>query len=362
MERDLWNRCRYVPGGADGHYESWFQRANHPTEPLAFWIRYTIFSPRGRPGDAVGELWAILFDGGQFDGGQVQGARITAAKEVVPLAACRFGGDGDAGSDDGAGHAGHVGRTGRTGRSGIDARIGRALLVDGHLEGDASSRGHSLAWNLDYDGGQAPLLLLPRALYDRGFPKAKALVGTPNAVFRGAITVDGRRFPIENWKGSQNHNWGSRHTDSYAWGQVAGFDDDPEAFLECSTAQVRIGPLWTPRMSLVVLRTEGQEYALNSLGGALRAQGRFDFFDWRIASATADARIAVHIHAPRASFVGLRYDNPPGGSKTCLNTKLAACELTLERPGRPPRTLTTKHRAAFEILTDRGDHGAAVVA
>jgi hypothetical protein len=41
-----------------------------------------------------------------------------------------------------------------------------------------------------------------------GFPKAKALVGTPSAVFEG----------------------GSRHTDRYAWGQVAGFDEDAEAF------------------------------------------------------------------------------------------------------------------------------------
>jgi hypothetical protein len=32
-----------------GHYESFFQRANHPTRPLAFWIRYTIFSPTGHP-------------------------------------------------------------------------------------------------------------------------------------------------------------------------------------------------------------------------------------------------------------------------------------------------------------------------
>src|SRR5437016_2183779 len=85
-ERQTWNRCRYVPGSPSGHYESYFQRANHPTRPLAFWIRYTIFSPRGRPADARGELWAIWFDG--------ERERIVAAKEEVPLAACVFG-DGD---------------------------------------------------------------------------------------------------------------------------------------------------------------------------------------------------------------------------------------------------------------------------
>ena len=68
------------------------------------------------------------------------------------------------------------------------------------------------------------------------------------------------------------------------------------------------------------------------------------------------------MHAPKSLFVGLTYNNPPGGTKTCLNTKLAACELTVERTGQAPRTLTTSHRAAFEILTDRQDHGVLIAA
>jgi hypothetical protein len=329
-ERENWNRCRYRRSGEDGHYESYFQRANHPGRPLAFWIRYTIFSPKGRPADAVGELWAIYFDG--------ENKRIAAAKEVLPIANCAFS------------------------ENGLDARIGAAVLDESRLEGRASSRGHSLQWALQYEGDEPPLLLLPGSFYERGFPKAKALVGSPNAVFRGALSVDGATIRIDGWQGSQNHNWGSKHTDAYAWGQVAGFDNAPEAFLECSTARLRIGPLWTPPLSLVVLRTEGEEYALNSLAQAVRAHGHFDFFDWRIESHASRVRISLRIRAPQSAFVGLAYDNPPGGSKICLNTKLAACELTLERVGRPPRTFTTQHRAAFEILTERQDHGIPVVA
>jgi hypothetical protein len=278
----------------------------------------------------VGELWAIVFDG--------ERDRIHAAKEVHPLADCRFA------------------------ARGIDVAVGAALLTDSHLEGSAASDATTIRWALDYDGGGEPLLLLPRELYERGFPKAKALVGRPGAIFRGAISADGDRIDVDGWIGSQNHNWGSRHTDSYAWGQVVGFDGDDDVFLECSTAQVRVGPLWTPRMSLVVLRAEGEEYAINGLGQALRARGRCDGFDWRIETASTAARVKIHVHAPRSAFVGLEYLNPPGGSKTCLNTKLAACELTLERPGKPPRTWTTASRAAFEILTDRSDHGVPVVA
>lgn len=330
LERQAWNRCRYKPGANEGHYESYFQRANHPTRPLAFWIRYTIFSPKGRPQEAVGELWAIYFDG--------ETGRITAAKEVHPFDGCHVAGNT------------------------LGLRIGTAGLDESGLHGNARSDGRCLEWSLRYRSKQAPLLLLPRSLYDGGFPKAKALVGSPNATFDGVLTVDGTSIPIEQWQGSQNHNWGSKHTDSYAWGQVAGFDNAPDAFLECSTARLRIGPFWTPAMSLVVLRVEGREYALNSIRQALRARGRFDFVDWHIVSESDEAKITVHIHAPQSSFVGLRYYNPPGGAKACLNTKLARCEVTLILPGQAPRRLSTTHRAAFEILTERQDHGVAIVA
>jgi hypothetical protein len=328
--KDAWNGARFDATSSEGHYESWFQRANHPDRPLAFWIRYTIFRPATAPADAVGELWAIWFDGDR--------GRISAAKEVAPLAKCSFA------------------------PRGIDVTIGSAILDDSHLEGAARGRDHELEWSLRYTGDAAPLLLLPRGLYERSFPKAKALVGTPGADFNGTVTVDGETIEVHAWRGSQNHNWGSRHTDSYAWGQVAGFDGAPDVFLECSTAQIRLGPVWTPRMSLVVVRDGDDEYALNSLGQALAARGRCDGFDWRIDTRSANAAVRVHIHAPSSAFVGLVYGNPPGGNKTCLNTKLASCELTLECDGRKPRTWTTSHRAAFEILTDRGNHGIEIVA
>ena len=204
--------------------------------------------------------------------------------------------------------------------------------------------------------------MLPAKLYAGGFPKAKALVGAPNALFSGRLTVDGREVVVTGWQGSQNHNWGRRHTDRYAWGQVAGFDNAPDAFLECCTAQVKLGPVWSPRLTLVVLREGNEEIALNGLWRAVRAAGHFDFFTWTLDAKSPQARIHGRIQAPASAFVGLRYRNPPGGAKTCLNTKLARAAITVAQPGRPPRILETTHRAAFEILTDRADHGVALVA
>ena len=330
VERDAWNGCRFLPRDPGGHYESYFQRANHPWRPLAFWIRYTVFCPKGRPDEAVGELWAIYFDG--------ESNRITASKEVVPIESCLFS------------------------PSGLAVRIGAAELNDGNLAGRARSSAGTLQWKLRYAGTEPPLLLLPRTFYERGFPKAKALVGTPNAEFDGELIVNGETVHVERWIGSQNHNWGSKHTDSYAWGQVAGFDDAPGTFLECSTARLRLGPFWTPPLTVAVLRIGPREIRLNSLMQAFRAQGDFDFSSWRFESGDAEVRVSAHIHAPKSAFVGLTYANPPGGTKTCLNTKLASCELILEQAGQLQRRLISRNRAAFEVLTERQDHGIPIVA
>jgi hypothetical protein len=330
---------RYQPASTAGHYESYFQRGNHPDRPLAFWTRYTVFQPKGKPDAATGELWAVYFDG--------ERQTICAAKEVWPIAACQVSG------------------------SVLDVRIGPGHLTADRLHGQARSE-HHIEWDLQCSDAQAPLLLLPAAFYQRAWPKAKALVSMPNALFQGALVVDGKRIEIDGWRGSQNHNWGSQHTDAYAWGQVAGFDNAPEAFLECSTARLRFGPLWSPPISVLVLRCDGREYACNSLGTALRARARRDDrppdgFDWQLDTActqakhsTSSASIRMRMHAPPAAFVGLRYANPPGGSNICLNTKLASCELRLSVAGQPDRLLYSQQRAAFEILTSQPPAGIAV--
>ncbi len=327
--KDAWNSARYGGGQTGGHYESYFQRANHPREPLAFWIRYTIFSPVSHPESAVGELWAIYFDGIRH--------RITAAKSQVPIAQCSFS------------------------RDRLDVKVAESTLDCRHLQGVAEAA-TTISWDLTYTGDEPPLFLLPESFYERRLPSAKALTGTPQAVFTGTMKVGDEPVEVDGWVGSQNHNWGSRHTDEYAWGQVAGFEGRPDAFLECSTARLRLGPVWTPRMSLVVLRVGGRELVANGLWQALRARADLESFNWRLTTGSRRQRISIEMKAPASDFVGLTYDNPPGGAKTCLNTKIAACSVTVHEHEREVLRMATTHRAAFEILTDDPPPSVPVVA
>ncbi|MEQ1439543.1 hypothetical protein AAG565_09270 [Fontimonas sp. SYSU GA230001] len=322
-----WHGARYRAGQEQGHYESWFLRANHPQRKRAFWIRYTIFSPKGRPQDAIGELWCVVSDG--------ERGRLYAGKREVPIDDCAFA------------------------ATGLDVRIGDARLHAGALAG-AVAAPQTLRWNLRYAGGGAPAVFLPQHYYAAPLPKAKAVTPRPFARFDGTLDVDGETWTIDDWIGSENHNWGSKHTDTYAWGQIVGFDDAPDAFLEVITARIRLGPLWTPWLTILLLRLDGQDHHLNTIRHGLRAQGRWRYFDWSFDSAAPGLRVHGRICATPQDFVGLTYYNPPGGSHTCLNSKVAACTLTVERDGKPPLTLSTAHRAAFEILTDDTRHGIPV--
>jgi hypothetical protein len=319
-DRDRWNALRMLDGGAGGHYESWFLRANHPERRLAFWIRYTIFAPRDDPEQAEGELWGIWFDG--------ETGRTVSVYEAHAWKDCSFS------------------------KSGLDVRVGASLLQDREANGGASSGGETLRWSLRWAGGEPPLLLLSEEMYERGFPKAKALVPAPNVVFDGTLSVNGETHAVGSWIGSQNHNWGPRHTDRYAWGQVAGFDDEPDAFLECATAQLKLGPVWTPRITVAVLRLRGTEYALNSIRRGIRARGSFGFYEWSFVTRDRDVTISGRFEGRAEDFAVLTYRNPPGGVKSCHNSKLASCRIRVERNGEAPTELVTTDRAAFEIITD----------
>ena len=313
MERAQLGAARFEGTGA-GHYESWFQRANHPSRPLAFWIRYTVFIPAdgGRP--ALGELWVILFEGQQ----------ITARKLEVPLADCSFS------------------------RSALDVRIGDATLDQQHCEGSFED----VAWSLRYDSPTPPILMLPAGLYDGGFPKAKLLVGSPLARYTGTLTVGDRTIEVDGWVGSQNHNWGSRHTDRYAWGQVAGFDDAPEVFFEAATAWLRFGPLWTPPLTIASVRIGDRTIQRVGMLQAVRANASVEGFRWTLQTGGRNGTIEAAFEASAGDFVALRYLNPPGGHKACLNSKLARCQLWVEVPGVETLQARTEHRAAFELLQD----------
>ncbi len=329
---DVLNFAQYDGEKRGGHYESFYQRANHPTRPLAFWIRYTVFVPKGRPESAIGELWFVFFDGGESGDHAVM-------KEEVPIDRCSFS------------------------TTSFDVRIGDSVLTPGKLVGGGTYENVRFGWDLSYTSTHDPIFLQSRRAYSLKFPKAKSLIAHPLAVFNGVVNVGDREIPVADWVGSQNHNWGgSAHTDKYAFAQVAGFDDDPTAFLEIATAKVKVGPVHTPWATMLVLRAHGREYDMSSLIRAVRNRGEYSFFRWEFTAENDRARITGRIAAPGGeAFVGLIYYNPSGGVKHCINTKIGSCSLEVhDKSDGTTFHLAASNRTLFEILTDERNHGIGI--
>ena len=82
------------------------------------------------------------------------------------------------------------------------------------------------------------------------------------AVFPGehpVLEVDGREIDVTGWRGSQNHNWGTKHTDRYAWAQCNVFEGAPDTYMEMMSARLKIGPVWTPRFPEEFRRYRGYD-------------------------------------------------------------------------------------------------------
>ena len=167
------------------------------------------------------------------------------------------------------------------------ARVGDAELAPGLLAGSAGD----ISWDLRYSADERPLLLLAPKFYAGRFPKAKSLVTVPLASYSGTCPIGARRLDVDGWVGSQNHNWGSEHTDRYAFGQVAGFDGAPGQLPRGRHGEGQDRrPVTTPWLTTLVLRHEGREHSLVALRRAFAATARYRLFEWDFASATKTSR------------------------------------------------------------------------
>jgi len=131
---------------------------------------------------------------------------------------------------------------------------------------------------------------------------------------------------------------------------VATFDGRDDVFLECASARIRLGPLWTPWLTLAVLRIGHEDHPFNALARAPLSRVRLKDLTWSFETANAHKRLSVRFESRREHVVGLRYRNPPGGERICLNSKLARVNVSLERRGQDPLHFQSTHGGAFEVL------------
>src|ERR1700761_1355784 len=183
-----------------GRYESWFLSARDADPGRALWIRHTRHHAAGAD-HGTAALWCTLFDSGGPEAGK-QSVR-TFGESVV------------AGPE--------------------------------RFRGEARARGRMAEWDLALVGAGAPLRhLRPAALYPLPGPQTKLEAPVPDGIARGRVVLDGRTVEVVGWRATVGHNWGSEHAERWVWLHAAGFEDEPDAWLELTLARVRIGGALPP--------------------------------------------------------------------------------------------------------------------
>jgi hypothetical protein len=298
-----------MPSGPP-YYESRFVRANHPDRPQALWVRETLLMP---------DVWVMVFD--------PEGAGNRAIKVAHPLDASEYRYDP------------------------WTATIGETYVDDVRARGVVTLGDRSASWDLRIEPGVAGAVrLLTERGYRAKFPTAKTMVRHPLATFDGHVTLDDGRLDVDGWTGSINHNWGKRHTPAYAFGQICGFDEAPDASFEIITAHAAVGPLTLPATTLMVLRHGGGEFAVRSIMGARRTHGEYEPFTWSFGGRAGAATIEGEITADPSDVIGLTYVDTTGHAKYCYNSALATCRLRMRDSAFGEIFLNASRRAMFEIL------------
>jgi hypothetical protein len=303
------------------YYESRFVRANHPNRPQALWLRETLLLPTA--GEPVADVWVMVFD--------PDGAGNRALKVGHPLTAADYRYE--------------------TGADAWTARIAETTIDDTSAQGTVTADGRVATWDLRIDPGAAPpVRLLTERGYRAPFPTAKTMVRHPLATFDGRLELDGATIDVRGWTGSVNHNWGRRHTPAYAFGQVCGFDEVPDASLEIVTAHAAIGPISLPTTTLFVLRHGGGEIAVRSILAARRTRGDYRPFAWSFEGRAGAGKVEGEITADPADVIGLTYQDTTGKTKYCYNSALATCRIRMSDSAFGDIELVADRRAMFEIL------------
>ncbi|MDQ3934102.1 MAG: hypothetical protein M3340_05665 [Actinomycetota bacterium] len=300
-----------------GHYESFYIRACHPSEPLGVWIRHTVHK---RPGQAPkGSMWFVLFD----------------AAADGPVASKTFTDELSAGD-------------------GSYIRVADGSFGPGLAEGSARSEQADPSWRLEIATDEEPFPYLPAGwMYRAPVPRTKAECPYPNARFDGRVEVGGRTIDVEGWRGMVGHNWGAEHAERWIWTQGTLFDGG--AWFDATLGRIKIGPLTTPWVANAAITIDGVRHRLGGPGRKTTVDERPDGAEFTLSG--KGVKLRGRVGADRKDFVGWVYADPDGPEHNTVNCSIASMTLTVERDGRDPVELHTPHGAAYELGMRETDHG-----
>ena len=241
-------------------------------------------------------------------------------------------------------------------------RVGDAELGPGAAEGSVDTDALSAAWSLTFSAEAEPCKYLPTDwLYEAPLPKTKFVAPVPLAHFDGRLEIDDEEsIEFGGWPGMIGHNWGTEHAERWVWLEGTGFADSPNTYFDAGAARVKLGSRTSPWIPSGMLMLDGEPHRLGGLGAIRSATIEEAPGACTFVLPGKDIVVRGRVSAPEKDFVGWVYADPKGPEHNTVNCSVADLELTVERPGLPPRQLTLAAGAAYELGMRETDHGIPI--
>jgi len=309
-----------------GHYESFYIKACRPGGGQGMWIRHTVHKRPGSEPNA--SIWFTLFER------DANGPRATKATFPTPALSA-------------------------TGGSWV--RVDESDIGPGRAQGSIETDALRASWDLRFDADAEPCQYLPAEwLYRAPLPRTKFVAPVPSTRFEGDLELNGQPVEIAGWPGMIGHNWGSEHAERWVWLEGTGFEGDPGAYFDTGAARVKVGPWTTPWIAAGMLRLGGETHRLGGLNRVRGTKVRESPTSCEFVLPGDGILVRGRVSAPKKDFVGWVYADPDGPEHNTVNCSVSDLELTVERSGKPSRTLTLPAGAAYELGMRETDHGIPI--
>lgn len=303
IDHPQWN------GKRRGFYEAYFLLLNDPQQKFALWLRWLVVSPKDPRHQPQITLWGMISRAGEAP---------VALREVVNT-------------------AWPIGPGAQPGETAGSLGSGR------------------LRWELKWNASRELVKLYPANwMYRGGWPKTKVTAPEPACQISGTVTLDDQTYQLSTAPGYVGHLWGTQMAEKWAWLQCGTFADHPEAQLEALSAQIKVGPLTTPPITLVRLAVDGQHYSFRSARRWLCQKTKWHPGGWNLEAREGSHRLELQCHAPNATAIGVTYTAPDWSRRYCYHNDFADLELKLSERVRGKwharHTLTARQSARFESV------------
>jgi hypothetical protein len=310
--------------GRPGHYDVYYPSHTDRASGCGIWIRYTMVAPTDG-GQATASLWLMAME--QEGNGPPIGRKATWPADALRATAAPF-----------------------------ELRIDDAVLT----EAGASGAFEDVAWSLTWAPDERPAEHVHPLLRRARVPRTVLVLPQPNLAISGTVRWGHRSLDLDGAHGGQAHIWGSKHASRWAWVHCND--------LETAQGKPRRGDyvdgvsVFVPRLGRelgpntpVVGRIEGREFRSTS---PLRVSGNSSTFaltSWDFEARDGARKLAVDVHAPQETLVGVTYTDPDGEPAYCYNSEVASlrCRAYQRDKAEPSgwrlvETLVAPGRAHFE--------------